>query len=275
LTELADDFGAPVEYQNRRLALTGSGTRLLEKLKAVLAIGQEMKDSEPTEVMRVAIAEIVAELLSVTGKDFFQTWEGLVALQFLQLDLQTISETVRSGYIAFAIGLEGDEVVGNGEMLEPGLRWVAAIPANAMSSLQGSVSVAQLAKHRLFLPPSAVRSPRLTELLTITPLSQQVHMDSSSAALAMAAAGLGVGMVLDSGSPASGSESLRRLPVSGIEPQRICLYAGKADSLSQPALDLMDAIRAAVRKAALPEIPSFDNTEETIEALPLPDPLPA
>jgi DNA-binding transcriptional LysR family regulator len=276
LAELAEDFGDPVEFQGRRLVLTHGGSRLLDKLKAVLAVGKELTEFEPTEVLRVAVAEIDPGLLAVAAQAYFRNWEGLQALQFVPLDLQTITESIRSGHVAFAVGLEGDEIVGEGEWFEPGFLWTACIPGDyTMAGLEGRVSTEQLAGCRLVLPPSALRSPRLSDLLTRTPISQQVHVESSHSALAMATAGLGIALVLDTGNNlVPGSVPYRRLPVAGIEPEHLCLYhPGKSDDISQPGRDLIEAIRNAVRDAALPPIPSLDGPEE-IEGLPELPPLP-
>jgi DNA-binding transcriptional LysR family regulator len=261
-----------VEVKGRRLVLTTIGDNLLSQAERLLATCRGQTEHDDVEVMAVAVADdIEPEIVTNAVRDFFKEWETFpLTLRIQRLDPETMAEAIRSGSIAFAVGWEGDENTGCSiERLEPGASWRVLVPLNhELASQDKPVTMANLVNCRIFLPSSVIVSAhRLASSLVASPSVNRVEVDSKHTVRTIVAAGLGVGLDLEFGTDSNGSsESFRRLPLVGLDPEHLCLYLPKNPSeLSEPAKFLIASIRDAIRDASLPPIPSLDE-------LPLPEP---
>ncbi len=262
-----------VEVKNRRWGLTTKGGIVHTQAERLLAAFRDRSEADPVEVLEVAIADGVnPEIVAQAAKAFFWEWERFpITLRIQRLDPDTLPESLRSGSIAFALGWEGEEIgAGSHEPLEPGARWHALVSqSHPLAKQEGSIEASSLSEARIFLSPAS-DVPALSSLLAGSP-SARVRVESLAAARAMVASGLGVSLELAFGD-SDDCESLRRLPIAGLGPQRLCLYPpANKDDMSEPAAFFKAALKDAIREAALPPIPpAIEAFGEIAEIPPLP-----
>ena len=283
LARLSEAIGGDplVASKGHRLALTPRAHELYligQRLIAVTQGGQA--DAESVEVLKIAVVVGIDPcLLATAAARFLEVYQEILTLQFETLDLQTVSEAIRSGTIAFAVAWEGDQLTPGGKRLEPGLRWSVLAPASGhpLSNSSEPVTANRLAGCRVILPPKAGVIPELPRLLSQVPPANRVMADSAQTVRAMVATGgLGVGFDLDFGDATSRSnEPFRRLPIEGLAEEHISLYGPRQQAdLSEPAGFLFTAFQDAVRDLALPPIPQLlEPLDETFSDIPpLPEP---
>jgi DNA-binding transcriptional LysR family regulator len=224
----------------------------------------------------VAIAAaIFPRLTALLTVEFLREWAGLVRLRFIPFDPETIREAIASGAAAFGIGLQTDAA--DAETIEPSsIDWSILVPSHhGLAAISGPVTSDRLSGELICLTPEATRARGIGEFLSQVPPANRIEAPSSTTARAIVESGQAIALDLDFGNDhLTQSASLRRLPVVGLECERVVLVLPRRDgALSEPTKFLVDVVREVVRNLTLPLPTPIE--EPSIESLPEIPPLPA
>jgi DNA-binding transcriptional LysR family regulator len=260
------------QLRDSRLVLTSHGLRFRDWLEELRSFQQSQ--AERTEELHLAVSPgvdpgIVAQVIAA----FTRTYDH-IALR-VGIQHEGIHEAVESKLFSLGVTWTDSEAKGSSERIEPAIPASVQIPRNhRLFGTEGPITAdCFTATDFVFMPPGM--GARFSGLLQRVQPTNRAEIGCQETLRRLVADGHGLAVQFSHPS-LSPVESFTCLPTVGVEPIWLCLVVprkgGAGDELATKFL--IEAIRDAVRNAALPPLPTLVNELEETESLPEIPPLP-
>jgi DNA-binding transcriptional LysR family regulator len=258
--------GELIRVRNGRIELTEHGCVFRDWLQELRFI--QKSQSERAEELRVAVRPGVDPGILATTIATFTRYYDHIALRVV-IQPEGMQEAVDSNLFTFGVTWTDDKTVGNCERIEPAIQASVKIPRNhRLFGANGPIDAEHFSQTDVVFMAQGMEAWFNGLLHRVLPVNRvEVGCPETIRRLVEDGQGLGVEFTHPSRSK---DESITCLPAVGVEPIWLGLvFPRKRDLTDEPAtMFLIEAIRKAVRDAALPEIPALVEVPEERDPLP-------
>jgi DNA-binding transcriptional LysR family regulator len=258
--------GEVTQVRNGRIELTDHGRLFRDWLEDLRSL--QRSQVERIEELRVAIRPGVDPAILAIAIGMFTRSFGHIALR-VEIQPEGMQEAVDSNHFAFGVTWTDDGAAGSCERIEPAIPATVQIPRqHRLFGAAGPIDADHFAPTDIVFMAPGMESC-FSELLHRVLPANRIEVGCPETLRRLVADGHG--LAVDFAHPSQSQvQEVAHVLASGVEPISLGFaLPRKRDVTDEPAtMFLMQAIRNAVRDAALPSIPSLESLEEHNDALP-------